>query len=333
LGARLDRLVSYGAAAALIASLMPLAARHGWAFDLATHFRVQYVVVDTLLAFACVLQRKPIGCLALAACAVFSARPVLPYVAFWHASAATTIAYGPTIKVMSANVLFANHSATRLLQIVRAESPDAVLLLEYTPEWAQKVDELRTAYPHHIEIPADRAFGIALFSRYELDAATAFALEEKPVIEARLRTPSGPLELVGVHLFSPTSPWRGEMRNRQLEELAARVAGVSGALAVVGDFNITPYSPYFEDWLARTGLTDTRRGRAVSPSWPVQLPLIGIPIDHCAVSHEVTVVAHRRLPAFGSDHYPILVELALAQPAVPISAESSATRGPGAVRE
>jgi endonuclease/exonuclease/phosphatase (EEP) superfamily protein YafD len=332
LGKRLDRLVSYGAAAALIASLMPLAARHGWVFDLATHFRVQYVVVDALLALACVFQRKPIWCLALAGCAVLSARPVLPYVTFGHASAATATAPGPTIKLLSANVLFENHSSTRLLEIVREESPDVVLLLEYTPEWAQMVDELRTAYPHRVEVPARRAYGIALFSRYELDGATAFALAEKPAIEARVRTPNGPLAVIGVHLLSPTSPWRSYTRNRQLDDLAARVANVSGPLAVVGDFNITPYSPFFQDWLTRTNLTDTRRGRTVSPSWPAELPLVAIPIDHCAVSHEVTIIAHRRLPAFGSDHYPILAELALAPPEVPISAATSANKKPGAVR-
>jgi endonuclease/exonuclease/phosphatase (EEP) superfamily protein YafD len=333
LGRRLDRLVSYTAAAALIASLMPLAARHGWVFDLATHFRVQYVVLDSLLAVACVLQRKPIWCLALAACVFFSARPVLPYVSFGHASAAATSTQGPTIKLLSANVLFENHSSARLLEIVRAESPDVVLLLEYTPEWAQMVGELRTAYPHHVEIPTRRAYGLALFSRYELDAATPFTLDEKAAIEARVRTPSGPLDVIGVHLFSPTSPWRGSMRNRQLDDLAAHVAQVEGPLAVIGDFNITPYSPFFQDWLARTGLTDARRGRAVSPSWPTQLPLVAIPIDHCAVSHEVTIIAHRGLGAIGSDHYPILAELALGQPEVPISAAPSANKNPGAVRE
>jgi endonuclease/exonuclease/phosphatase (EEP) superfamily protein YafD len=330
---RLDRLVTYGALAGLIVSLMPLAARHGWVFDLATHFRVQYVAVDALLALACLLQRKPIWCLALVGCVAFSARPVLPYVAFGHASAATSTASGSPIKLMSANVLFENHSATRLLEIVREESPDVVLLLEYTPEWAQMVDELRAAYPHRFELPSRRAYGLALFSRYEVDGLAPFALGDTAAIEGSLRTPTGALALIGVHLHSPTAPSRADMRNRQLDELAARVTNMTGPVAVIGDFNVTPYSPYFQDWIARTGLTDTRRGRAVSPSWPAQLPVLAIPIDHCAVSHEVTIVAHRGLPAFGSDHYPILVELALPQPAVPISAAPPANKNPGAVRE
>jgi endonuclease/exonuclease/phosphatase (EEP) superfamily protein YafD len=107
---------------------------------------------------------------------------------------------------------------------------------------------------------------------------------------------------------------------------------VSGPVVVVGDLNITPYSPLFQDWLARTGLTDTRRGRTLSPSWPVQLPIVGVPIDHCVVSHDVVIVRHRRLPAFGSDHYPILAELALVPPAPPEPAPP-ADKDKGAVPE
>jgi len=329
----LDRLVSYGAAAAMLASLMPLAARHGWAFDLATHFRLQYVVVDALLVLACVLQRKPIRCLALAGCAAFSALPVLPYVAVAPTAVAGAPPSGATIELLSANVLFKNHSATRLLEIVHDASPDVVLLVEYTPEWAEMVGELRAAYPHHLERPRRDPYGIALFSRYELDGVAPFALGDTTAVEASVRTPSGRLALIGVHLRAPTTPSLAAMRNRQLDEIAARVARANGPLAVMGDFNITPYSPYFQDWLARTGLTDTRRGRTPSPSWPTMLPILSIPIDHCAVSHDVVIISHRRLPAFGSDHYPILAELALARPAVPISAATSTSKSPGAVRE
>jgi endonuclease/exonuclease/phosphatase (EEP) superfamily protein YafD len=317
MGRRLDRFVTYAAAAAVLASLMPLAARYAWACDLAANFRVQYVAVDALLALACVLQRKPIWCLTLAGCAAFSAWPVLPYVAFANQAVAATPVSGQTIKLLSANVLFENHSATRLLEIVRDESPDVVLLVEYTPEWSAQVGELRAAYPHYLEDPARNPFGIALFSRFALDSIAPFALGDTEATEARLRTPAGPLAVIGVHLRSPSTPARAAMRNRQLDELAARIAPVAGPVAVLGDLNVTPYSPFFQDWLARTGLTDTRRGRTLSPSWPTMLPFLAIPIDHCAVSRDIVIVRHRGLPAFGSDHYPILAELELPPPPRP----------------
>jgi endonuclease/exonuclease/phosphatase (EEP) superfamily protein YafD len=309
---RLERFVTYAAAAAAVASLMPLAARLGWAFDLASHFRVQYVVIDTLLAVALGVQRKLGFSVLLAACAALSVWAVLPYVAFASKPAAAPA--GPTIELLSANVHFHNHSAQRLLEIVRRESPDVVLLIEYTPEWAQMVDELRAAYPYRVEDPSGGPFGIALFSRFAFESAAPFELGDVSAIEARVLTPHGALTLFGVHLRAPTTPRRGALRNRALDELAGRVARIAGPVAVLGDFNVTPYSPYFTDWLARTGLTDTRRGRTLSPSWPTLLPIVAIPIDHCAVSRDVTIVAHRSLPAFGSDHLPILAELVLAPP-------------------
>jgi len=41
------------------------------------------------------------------------------------------------------------------------------------------------------------------------------------------------------------------------------------------------------------------------------LPILGIPIDHVAVSNEFAILSHQRLPAFGSDHWGIMAELAL----------------------
>lgn len=308
---RLETLVSYVSLAAVVLSLMPLAARLGWVFELTAQFSVQYVVVDALLAIALAAQRKPVLAALLAACAALSSWPVLPYVAL-GGTPAVAAAPRATIKVLSANVFFRNRSATRLLDIIRRESPDVVLLVEYTPRWAAQVDELRAAYPYRLEGAGVDPYGFALFSRYELASAKAFDLGDTSAVDARILTPEGAVTLLGVHLRSPMTPSREAMRNRQLDDLAARVTRVKGPLVVIGDFNVTPYSPYFADWLARSGLTDTRRGRTLSPSWPTMLPIVAIPIDHCAVSRDVTIVAHRGLPAFGSDHYPILAELALA---------------------
>ncbi len=37
----------------------------------------------------------------------------------------------------------------------------------------------------------------------------------------------------------------------------------------------------------------------------------GIPIDHVAVNDDFEILSHRRMPNFESDHYGVLVELAL----------------------
>jgi molybdopterin-biosynthesis enzyme MoeA-like protein len=226
--------VTFAAAAALIASLMPLGARYGWVFDLAANFRVQYVVVDALLVVACAFQRKPLWCLALAACAVLSARPVLPYVALPIDAVAAAPVSQHTIKILSANVLFVNHSAKRLLEIVREESPDIVLLVEYTPEWAAQVDELRAAYPYRLEGPVKSPWGIALFSRLAFDSSKAIPVGPSYGVQASVLTPDGPLLVIGTHFAQqPARLSRGARRARDRTGSRRRRLEHHAVLAVV----------------------------------------------------------------------------------------------------
>lgn len=305
---RLELIAMLAALGLIAASLAPLGAHLWWVLDLAAHFRVQYVAGALLLIAVLAARKRYAWCAALAVSGAVSAWPVLPYVHFGQEAAAAV----PTVKLLSANVLFSNDAVPRLLDVVRDASPDVIVLEEFTPEWQQQVGALREAYPYHLERAAPGAYGIALYSRYELASIKPFALGRSVAIEAQVVSPQGRFTLIGVHLRSPTSGWRAGSRAYQLGELAEHRETVSGPLAITGDFNITPYSPLFSDWLAETGLSDSRRGRTLSTSWPTFLPVLGIPIDHCVVSDGIRVVAHRRLAAFGSDHYPILVELALA---------------------
>jgi endonuclease/exonuclease/phosphatase (EEP) superfamily protein YafD len=290
---------------------MPLLARVSWVFDLASHFRLQYVVIDVALAILLATRRRYAWTAGLAACAVLSAVPVLPYLPSALAEAADSTAARPTIRVLVANVFYRNSSASRLVETIRREAPDAVLLVEYTTGLAGQLGELRGTYRYQLQYPRDDAYGIALFSRFELKSAQTFLLGSTAAIDARVRVGNTDVTLLGVHLRSPMNPKRAAERNRQLELLAERASTAREPVIIAGDFNISPYSPYYADWLARTRLTDVRRGRTARPSWPTFLPILGIPIDHCFVSPDIAVNGDRGLPSFGSDHYPMIVELAL----------------------
>jgi endonuclease/exonuclease/phosphatase (EEP) superfamily protein YafD len=305
---RLELLAKLAALGLIAASLAPLGAHVWWVLDLAAHFRVQYVAAALLLIAVLGARKRFAWCAALAVSGAISLAPVLPYVSFAGSAAAA----GPAVKLLSANLYFGNQSAPRLLDVVRDASPDVIVLVEFTADWQRQLAELRTSYPYHVERADRGAYGIAIYSRYEVAAVTPFPLGRSLAIETRVLHPAGAFTLIGVHLRSPTSGWRAGSRAYQLGELAERVAAISGPLAIAGDFNITPYSPLFSEWLTATGLSDSRRGRTLSPSWPTYLPLLGIPIDHCVVNEKIRVISHRRLPAFGSDHYPILAELAIA---------------------
>jgi endonuclease/exonuclease/phosphatase (EEP) superfamily protein YafD len=307
----LDRLLLVCAAAVVIVNLLPLGARSSWMLELTTHFRVQYLAVTAAMLVLVALRRRWVASAALVLAGAVSAVPVLPYLSLPIAQSAA--AEPAAVKVLTVNVSYRQFSVRRLLEIVRNADPDVLIVQELTPHAESVLKDFDTEFPHFHKFPADGPRGIGVWSRYELESAATFALGRLPAIEARVRAPQGSFTIIGTHLSSPVRPRRAAARNSELRALGERSAAVRGPLVVAGDFNITPYSPYFTDWLAASGLTDTRRGRTLSPSWPTMLPLVGIPIDHVAVSSAFEIRSHQRLPNFESDHYGILVELVLRQ--------------------
>jgi endonuclease/exonuclease/phosphatase (EEP) superfamily protein YafD len=307
----LDRLLVLCAALVVAANLLPLGARLSWVLELTTHFRVQYLAATAVLLVLLALRRKWRACVVLAAAGVVSAAAVLPYLPLAAAAQPVAAATAARLKVLTVNVSFRQFSARRLLELVRQENPDILVLQELTPHAETVLKDFDTAFPFNRKFPADGAYGIGLWSRLELESGQTIAIGRVPAIEARVRGPTGVFTVIGVHLSAPTTPRRAAARRQQLLELAARSAAVAGPLVVAGDFNVTPYSPYFVEWLQTSGLTDSRRGRTLSVSWPTMLPWAGVPIDHVAVNTDFTILSHRRLPNFESDHYGVLVELAL----------------------
>jgi endonuclease/exonuclease/phosphatase (EEP) superfamily protein YafD len=83
---------------------------------------------------------------------------------------------------------------------------------------------------------------------------------------------------------------------------------------LLGDLNVTPWSPYFQELLAATGLRDSARGWGLQPSWPTMSLLLRVPIDHCLISPELHVTERTLGPDIGSDHFPLLVTLAVQRP-------------------
>jgi endonuclease/exonuclease/phosphatase (EEP) superfamily protein YafD len=228
-----------------------------------------------------------------------------------RASSADDSTAATTLDVLSVNVLWRNDTYAALLDIIEAESPDIVVAEELTPAWRRGLAALDARYAYRLLVPRADPYGIGLWSRYPL-AAEPIPLETTTALDARVTTPRGEIRLIGLHLRAPTSPAKAAERVRQFADLDALTRGEALPLVVVGDFNSTPYSPYFSDWLADAGLRDAH-GAGFGITWPTFLPILGIPIDHCVVSPSLGVAAFRRLPAFGSDHYPILCRLTLEQ--------------------
>lgn len=303
----LDRLLIALAALLVVAHLAPLGAKLSWIVELTSHFRVQYLAATALLLVPLALRRLYRMSAALALASTISAAVVAPYLPLGGAVGSD----GASLKILSVNISFGRFSPRRLLEIIREENPDVLIAQELTPYADKELAALDTAFPYRFKLPADGAYGIGIWSRLEFEEVKPLALARLPAIQARVKaSPGNAFTLFGVHLSAPTTPRRAESRNIELRELATRVQAIDGPVLVAGDFNSTPYSPYFAEFLAATGLEDARRGRTLSASWPTAWWLAGIPIDHVAANDGLSILSHRRLADFGSDHYGIVVEVA-----------------------
>ncbi len=306
----LSRAALLCAAAFMLVTLAPLGARAWWVLDLTTHFRLQYLAIGTALLALLAVLKRPAWCAALAVCLAISAAPLADYLPPLP-NAAAGGADVRDMRIMTVNLSLTDFRPRALLDIVVAESPDVLVLQEFSNVFDERLRELDTLYQHRVKLPRRGPFGLALYSRYELADPAELDLGGSPAVRARVRAPGGDFTLLGVHLRAPSRPRLAAQRNRQLGLLAELRATIEGPLVIAGDFNITPFSPYFSDLLSATGLRDARAERGFSASWPTFLPWLAIPIDHCIVTDHFVVVALRRLPAFGSDHYPVLAQLRL----------------------
>lgn len=294
------------ATASVAVSLTPLVALYFWAFDLFTNFRVQLVAGQIVLLLLLALARSRVACVAIGICVLVNAYSIRHYL---MPAARAAGAQPALVEILTANVLGRNGKFAGLLETIERESPDLIVVQEYQPHVAVALAPLDSKYPYRLEIPRNDAFGIALFSKHAFDEAHEFRLQRASAIDARLSIAGREFRLFGVHLSVPISQRTAAIRKAQLEELAAAASRVDEPLVIVGDFNLTPYSPYFTTFLERTDLRDASTGNGPIVTWPTYLPVLGIPIDHCLISADWQVVDYRRQPAYGSDHFPVLVAL------------------------
>jgi endonuclease/exonuclease/phosphatase (EEP) superfamily protein YafD len=102
-----------------------------------------------------------------------------------------------------------------------------------------------------------------------------------------------------------------EHRNNQLFEVVSVMGQLSTPKILIGDFNISMWSPIYSNLTKGSGLINARQAFGILPTWPTFLPFMMIPIDHCLVSSDIQVVGIKTGSPVGSDHLPLIVEIAI----------------------
>ena len=221
---------------------------------------------------------------------------------------------GHSFRLVISNVLMDNRNAGRWLDEMRAAKPDLVLMLEPDDWWVEQAQPLRSELPFAIEHPLDNTYGIALYSRFPLRDVTVRTVVEDdiPSLWGSFELPAGDrVRFVFVHPRPPQVADDTDERDAELVLVAREVDGHEGPLIVAGDFNDVAWSYTTQLFQKLSGLLDPRIGRGLYPTFHARYPPLRWPLDHAFHSKHLALVELRRLDAAGSDHFPILLELAV----------------------
>ena len=243
---------------------------------------------------------------------------ILPYTQFYKKEVEQALEINPNnrIRIMVANVLITNTNTDKLLALVNENDPDIVVTLETNNWWEKKLEVLEDEYPYNIKFPLENTYGMHVFSRYVLlDTKISFLIEaDVPSMSAKVELPSG--EKVQVYFLHPAPPSPTEKetsieRDAELLLIARVVKDKDEPVIVTGDMNDVAWSNTTRLFRKIGRMLDPRVGRGMFSTFHAKYPLIRWPLDHLFHSPHFTVVQLKRLPYFGSDHFPILIELEL----------------------
>lgn len=294
---------------ACVGSITGFAGHWLWSFDLASHFRSHYFVFLSGCAVIFITTKLYYRAAFAAAIALVNLLFLLPMYQ------SETVNGGNTqgLRIISANVYAENREHSQLNDLVHDSNPDFLALFEVDQSWLGVTEQLKQRFKYARVEEKHGYFGIALFSQYPINRVEfkKFGHFSQYAIIAHLEVDGRAFHIIAAHVLAPTSQSYFDLRNKHLRNLAKTARALEGPVMLIGDLNITPWSPYFEDLVRESKLLDGSKGFGLQPTWPVQLSFIGIPIDHCLVSPSVEIQQWSRGPDIGSDHFPIIVDFSI----------------------
>lgn len=280
------------------------------ALDLVNHFRMGLAAASLLLFAGALVARdhrllRPTVVLML----VQAALALLPLSFAGSYESGRTA----TLRILTFNMYIDNNRFDEIADYVTSSGADIVVLVEVSCAAAERlIPRLKPHYPHAL-VSADSCFGIALLSKRPIvtSGQVIVAPRQRPLfVWTRFDWDGIPVVVTGAHPIPPLAP---NDQASQITRLINHVDGFKEAQIIAGDFNLTPFSWTFAR-LVKAGL-----GQHVSyrPTWaPVWMaswlpPLFTI--DNVLTTRNMAATRVAFGPALGSDHRPIIVDLALAK--------------------
>jgi endonuclease/exonuclease/phosphatase family metal-dependent hydrolase len=223
-------------------------------------------------------------------------------------------ATGPTLRVLTLNLLVGRAKAEEVMARVRQADLDVLFVQELTIDAQTRLKQagLEDLLPHaQVEHKDGGPRGSGIYARFPLREGTPLPTTFAAQPTAVLELPDGQeVELICVHPRAPALERGGSVQWRS--ELGLIPAPGKLPRVVAGDFNATPDHGAFRDILRR-GYVDSaiQTGNALTRTWgrPGKEPWLTL--DHVLASRGCAVLDCTVTAIPGSDHRAVYAEIRL----------------------
>ena len=254
----------------------------------------------------------------IASAAALAAINIMLVVAALPGAAAPAAPDSPRfLRVVTFNLWRGNDRMDEVAKFLATTDADAVVLQEATTDHGALLRQaLHAHYPFSLG-----DWGIVILSKHPILAEGRVDRPGYPpwislmIRWARIEVNGTTFELAGVHLTRPFYP---ELQQQEIAALIAFVQSRDLPIVMAGDFNMSPWTEKLGRFERSSGL---KRYNTSHLTWPMQeggvavLPLVAI--DNVFASPQFARIKAVAGPRLGSDHRPVIADLALVEPVKP----------------
>ena len=300
-----------------IMSLLTLFATHWWLADLCANLRVQWTIglLVTSVLLACFQKWK------LVVLQLMFVGLHISWLASGFSIATANHNAVPWMTVTTANVYTGNRRYDDIEAELRKTNADLIAVVELSTGLRDHLaGDFSKTWPWSLKHPGDHGnFGIGLYSKhpFENPQVEFFNDDAIPSVSATIVCNGQRVHILATHTLPPMGPRRFAHRNKHLKMVADEVRQrrqrePDVPLVVLGDLNLTPWSPVFSDFLKQSQLHRAGDGHGWTPTW-YRFPSFpfGLVLDHVLTTNDVTCVAHTVGSDIGSDHRFVTAKLSL----------------------
>ncbi len=251
---------------------------------------------------------------------LFFSAAVLFYVLFSSVliiDTGSTTRQEPNLKVATYNINYQNSSIDRAAKYFKQENIDILALEEARPEFVEEARQILD-YPYSYVTDCDCSAEdteVAIISKYPIGFSRSVVEHQNGIIlrsEIQLDHKKR-IAVYAVHISPPFNNSWYQLRNDFIAKLSEQVVEENLPTIVMGDFNTTIFSPVMQDFISsnESVLDNIAEYSWPKCSWNKFSNIVCARIDHIFVASQFELGKRYMGENFGSDHKPVIAEIAI----------------------